>query len=412
MKSADLTILNQHAHSVEKEADLAPLISRIKDSKLVCLGDASHGTHEFYEWRMKISLELIRKHGFQFVAFEGDWPDFENINKYLLSETEEPLNELLRESFLQWPSWMWANHEMKDFVHLLRDHNSPIPREYKVRFHGLDLYSVQESAQRIPLILEQIDPTLVKQVSHRLTDTEGSEHLLKLLDHIKAPSTPEKQWLLFDVRQNGKVVRNGLRFRQSSGIGDDRPWSIREHHMMETLKSIFAHYGPNVRGIVWAHINHVSDLRKEGGSVAVSLGGLAKEYFGDNEVSSVAFLTYSGSVIASSRWGGPAQIMNVPPALPDSIEASLNLISQKRNASNLLLIFDKNIRQGPLSQPISYRYIAVVYNPKLERRENYIHGALPDRFDALFFVPETKALEPMIDKFPQSLRDINRSFQP
>ncbi|MGZ3807206.1 MAG: erythromycin esterase family protein, partial [Bacteriovorax sp.] len=265
-------------------------------------------------------------------------------------------------------------------------------------FHGLDLYSVQESAQRIPVLLEQLDPLLAKKISHRFSTIDQSEQVLKLFDHIKPQETPEQQWLLFDLHQNAKVVHNGLRFKRASEMGDDRPWNIRDRHMMESLKSVFNHYGPSARGIVWAHINHVSDLRRESGNTAISLGGLAKEAFGEKAVSLVAFLTHSGSVIASPRWEGPVKTMVVPSARAKSIEEALDLISKKRNSPNLLLIFDSKSRQGPLSSPLSYRFVAVVYDPKKERQENYLIGQLPDRFDALFFVDKTRALEPMISR--------------
>lgn len=409
MNTSDLHELNQQTLSIEKEADLEPLISKIKNSKLVCLGDASHGTHEFYEWRMKISLELIRNHGFQFIAFEGDWPDFEDINKSLLGKTEEPIDQLLNESFRRWPSWMWSNREMEEFIYNLRLHNLSIAPERRVRFHGLDLYSIHESAQRIPVILEQLDPALAKQVSNRLSDINQSGNVLKLIEHIKPQETPEKRWLLFDAHQNAKVVRNGLHFTQATGIADDRPWNIRDRHMFETLKSLYNHYGPHSRGIVWAHLNHVSDMRRETGKSTISLGGLAKDSFGDDKVSLVGFLTYSGSVIASPRWEGPVKVITVPPAIPDSIEASLNLISQKRNCSNLLLVFDQKSLKGSLSSPIAYRYIAVVYNPKEERNENYMMGLLPNRFDALLFVDETSALEPLsvLGKSSQTQLNVN-----
>lgn len=395
MDTTYLQQLSQKTLSIEKEADLAALISKIKNSKLVCLGDASHGTHEFYEWRMKISMELIRNHGFQFVAFEGDWPDFESINKCLLGKTDESLDDLLNENFQRWPTWMWANSEMKEFIDSLRLHNLSVSQERRVRFHGLDLYSIYDSAQRIPIILEQIDPGLAKQVANRLSDINQSGNVLKLLDHIKPPETAEKQWLLFDAHQNAKVVRNGLRFSQASGTEEDRPWNIRDRHMIETLKSLFGHYGHKARGIVWAHLNHVSDIRRESGKSTVSLGGLAKDTFGESDVSLVGFLSNSGTVIASPRWEGPTKKMIVPNAIPDSIESMLNLISRQRKSPNLLLLFDENSRKGPLSYPIPYRYIAVVYNPKEERNENYVTGSLPDRFDALFYIDETKALEPM-----------------
>ncbi|MGZ3770377.1 MAG: erythromycin esterase family protein [Bdellovibrio sp.] len=396
MKIPELEYLGQKTLSVKTDGDLDRLISRIKDSKLVCLGDASHGTHEFYLWRMRITMNLIRNYGFQFVSFEGDWPSFEGINNFITGKTEESVEQLLEMNFRRWPSWMWANHEMQEFINELRHHNLSVPPNKRVRFHGLDLYSIYESAEKIPILLEQLDPALAKQVMNRLADVDQSANVLKLIDHIKPQSNPEKQWLVFDARQNAKVVRNGLRFSQATGLADDRPWNIRDHHMMETLNTLYDYYGPQSRGIVWAHINHVSDTRKDGKKSSITLGGLAKESFGEKAVSLVAFLTNSGTVMASPRWEGPSKILEVPPAMADSIEAAFNLISQKRKVSNLLLIFDEHSRQTTLADPIPYRYIAVVYNPNEEREANYVIGSLPERFDALFYIDETRALEPMI----------------
>ncbi|MDD4975752.1 MAG: erythromycin esterase family protein [Bacteriovorax sp.] len=405
MNTSELDYLNQQTLSVEKDFDLAPLLTKIKDCKLVCMGDASHGTHEFYEWRMKISLELIRNHGFQFVSFEGDWPDFEGINKYLLSEAGESkksINDLLKENFARWPQWMWANQEMKEFINEVRLHNLSVTPDRRVKFHGLDLYSIQKSAKQIPVLLEELDPIIAKLTSNRLIDIDFAENTLKLINKIPRPETERKQWLLLSAKQNAKAVLNGLRFKKSSGIDDDRPWNIRDRHMMDTLTSLFNHYGEKARGIVWAHINHVSDIRRVGGMSTISLGGLAKDALGDEAVSLIAFMTYSGKVTASSKWDGSVKTMNVPPAIPGSMESALNLVSLKRNAKNLLLLFEKFDKQGPISRPLMYHFVAVVYNPNFDQQENYVYGSLPNRFDALFFIDKTRALEPL-DKLQNEL---------
>lgn len=387
--------LSHFCYAVKNNSEIAPLINRIKDSALVCLGDASHGTHEFYEWRMKITLELIRNHGFHFVAFEGDWPDFENINNHLTGLTEHPTETLLYQTFRRWPSWMWANHEMANFIEQVRSFNQQLPLEDRIRFHGLDVYSVRDSAQKTLNILDEIDPDLGTQAPVLSLDLEHSERFLHWLKHLKIPNDDANtRWKLFDALQNAKVVRNGLRFSDATGIGEDRSWNIRDRHMLETLKSLFTYYGRGSKGIVWAHINHVSDIRKEVGKASLSLGGLAKDAFGENNVSLVAFMTYRGTVIASPRWEGPIMVMNVPPARLNSMESLFHDISRVRKASNLFIIFDQNSRQF-LDEPTLYRYVAVVYNPKEERQDNYVYGYLPDRFDALFFIDESNALEPI-----------------
>lgn len=393
-----LDYLNQKALSVGNTSDLAPLHSKIKDSKLVCMGDASHGTHEFYEWRMKISLELIRNHDFHFVAFEGDWPDFEGINKYLLNELpeeepEESLDDLLRENFDRWPSWMWANGEMKKFINEVRTLNLSLPLDRKVRFHGLDLYSVKKSAKEISVLFKELAPELEKDLPHGLINIEFAEKAIKLLNLIPPQKNAKNEWLLLSAKQNAMAVYNGLRFKKASGVGDDRPWNIRDRHMMDTLKSLFNYYGENSRGIVWAHINHVSDIRRVGGQSTISLGGLAKDTFGEKEVSLIAFMTYTGSVTASPKWDGPIKTMNVPFAIPESIEAALNLVAQKKKAQALIVRFETADKEGPLSEPMPYHFVAVVYNPNFDQQENYVIGSLPNRFDALFFIDRTKALE-------------------
>ncbi len=393
-----LDYLNQKALSVGGTIDLAPLHSKIKDSKLVCMGDASHGTHEFYEWRMKISLELIKHHGFQFVAFEGDWPDFEGINKYLLNELpeeepEESLDDLLRENFDRWPSWMWANSEMKKFINEVRTINLSLPQERKVRFHGLDLYSVKKSAHEIPALVKELSPELAKDLPFGLINIEFAEAAIKQLNLIPHQKSAQKEWLLLSAKQNAKAVYNGLRFKKASGVGDDRPWNIRDRHMMDTLKSLFNYYGVNSRGIVWAHINHVSDIRRVGGQSTISLGGLAKDIYGEKEVSLIAFMTYSGSVTASPKWDGPIKAMNVPPAIPESIESALSLVALKKNAPALIVRFETADKEGPMSRPMPYHFVAVVYNPKFDQQENYVTGSIPNRFDALFFIDKTRALD-------------------
>lgn len=411
--------VNRRAVPFRSLDDLDTLIDELRDKKVVMLGEASHGTHEFYEWRSEITKRLIERHNFNFVAVEGDWPSCSELNQYIQSRRGKDIYAALS-AFKRWPTWMWANLEVGHFASWMRKQNA------SVGFHGLDVYSLFESIDVATRQLEKIDPKLAKHIRGNyecfdpfLSDEkayarstlqfpEGCQDevidslqtmLKKRIEHSKVADE-----ILFDAIQNARVVQNAERYYRALIQADEESWNVRDRHMLEVLDSLFQHYGPNSKGIVWEHNTHIGDYRAtdmvdEG---HINVGGLARERYGEDAVALVGFGTYQGTVIASHAWEGPTQVLPVPPARAGSIEFACHEVALKKNVSQFFMLLDP-MEMGPLSEMKGHRAIGVVYDPKRERWGNYVPTALPRRYDAFIFIDETSALEPIMIPFKREL---------
>lgn len=407
--------LSRRAKPLRDSTSLEPLLEKIKDKKVVMLGEASHGTHEFYEWRRLITRELIQNHGFSFVAVEGDWPSAETINEAIKAGNQLPPQDVLS-AFSRWPTWMWANTDVSNLIEDLRELNSNFRR--KVGFHGLDVYSLFESIDQVIKSLKAVDPELAERAREYYSCMEPYRHneieyvrslfggpegcreevttvLQEALNH-RLEGMWEKDEALFDAVQNARVVQNAERYYRSMAGGNEDSWNIRDTHMMETLKMLLDHYGQGAKAIVWEHNTHIGDYRATSmlAQGNVNIGGLARQQLGEENVALVGFSTYQGSVIASHAWDGPIEILEVPPAREDSLEQELHGIIPEVGSDNFLVLLDQEAREGVLNEYKGHRAIGVVYHPQFERRGNYVPTKLASRYDALLFFDHSRALTP------------------
>lgn len=401
-------------YRLERASDLDPLLDRIGDARFVLLGEASHGTHEYYTWRTAISKRLILERGFSFIAVEGDWPDCYGINRYIkgLAGLDKRPDELLR-TFNRWPTWMWANWEVVALVSWLREHNERLKPDKKVGFYGLDVYSLWESMDALIGYLRKNDPAAAKtaEAAYQCFEPFGEDphsfarakhyapdlcrdEIIRLLKEIRIKSRfynhdPEAA---LNTEQNAVIAANAEAYYRSMTSFNDNSWNIRDTHMTETLGRIIKFHGLQSKAIIWEHNTHIGDARftdmKQAGMINV--GQLVREQYGDENVVLVGFGSYSGSVIAGKAWGAPMQIMNVPPARSGSIEDILH----SEFADDRFLIFEPN-KNDRFKETLRHRAIGVVYNPTHEKYGNYVPSVMSSRYDAFIYIDETNALNPL-----------------
>lgn len=418
--------IKNNAVGLNKVRDLTPLIEQIKDVRIVMLGESSHGTHEFYEWRRLISEWLVTKHGFNFIAVEGDWPSCEVLDRYVRTGDGPDARSALL-AFRRWPTWMWSNTDIVRLAEWMRSHNQARPSPMPVGFHGLDVYSLFESMELVVKNLEKINPFMARRARARyacfdsfwedewryarslLESAESCEEqvvdVLKELLAMRLTQDAETNEHTFDIRQNARVVANAEHYYRNLVHGREDSWNIRDRHMLETLEHLLERYtaklGTPAKAIVWAHNTHIGDYRATEmlARGQINIGGLARERFGQDQVSLVGFGTYEGTVTASHAWDGPTESLVVPPAKPGSVEDTFHqsLLSLGHNQAWLSL--DQDARQGPLADARGHRAIGVVYDPRHERFGNYVLSSLANRYDAFVFVDKTRALEPIIQSY-------------
>ena len=395
-------------------ADLGPLLERVGDARVVLLGEASHGTSEFYRMRERISRELILKKGFRFIAIEGDWPDAARVDHYV-RHLEYPAAEWT--AFARFPTWMWRNNEVRDFVDWLREHNAANEPGARVAFHGLDLYSLYVSIGAVLKYLDEVDPNAAKVARERygcLTPWQGDPATYGHAALIGAYRTCEPnvvsalQDLLakrlayvgrdgeryFDAVQNARLVTNAERYYRIMYYGSRASWNLRDEHMFTTLKNLLAFYGPDSKAIVWAHNSHVGDAgaTEMASRGEYNIGHLCRQEFGSSAYL-VGFGTNSGTVAAASDWDGPMEIKKVQPALPKSYERLCHATGQPRFMLGLRNRADLTGPQG-LSRPHLERAIGVIYRPETERASHYFQAILPQQFDEYIWFDETRAVTP------------------
>lgn len=386
--------------------EVEPLLRRVGDARIVMLGEASHGTHEFYRVREEITRRLISELGFSFVAVEGDWPDCDRVNDAVMTGGS-PRRAL--ERFQRWPTWMWANSEVETFCDWLREHNSGRPRGQRVGFHGLDVYSLWESLDMIADFARRHAPGELDAVwrAYECFEPYGRDpqEYATATRFVSAGCEPEVVKLLaqarqrqagqgdgFSVRQNAEVVEGAERYYRAMVRGGPDSWNIRDVHMAETLDRLLEHYGPQAKAVVWAHNTHIGDARATdmAANGMVNIGQLARERHGDGNVVLVGFGSNRGEVIAADQWDGARRVMKVPPARRGSLEDLLhNEIGPEE-----LLVFP----EAPaflFGDAIDHRAIGVVYHPEVERWGNYVPTRLGERYDAFAWIDRTGPLHPL-----------------
>ena len=396
-------------------ADLDPLMERIGSARIVLLGEATHGTSEFYQMRARITRDLIVKKGFNFVAVEADWPDAARIDHYV-RHFQYPPSEWT--AFARFPSWMWRNTEVRDFVSWLRKHNGTVERSKRVAFHGLDLYSLYDSIRSVLNYLDDVDPESARVARERygcLTPWQrdpatyghaaltGSyptceSHVVSALTDLLAKRRAYAEHdgeRFLDAEQNARLVANAERYYRIMYYGSRASWNLRDTHMFETLKNLLTFHGPDSKVVVWAHNSHVGNAgaTEMAARGEYNIGQLCREAFGD-QAYLVGFGTHSGTVAAASAWDGPMEIKAVRPALADSYE-------QLCHATGLARFMLGLRRRGDLCGPVGLgrerleRAIGVIYRPETELASHYFRACLPQQFDEYIWFDNTSAVTPL-----------------
>lgn len=400
-------------HALSTPADLDAVLQDMAGRQVVLLGEASHGTHEFYTWRTAISQALVRDHGFSFVAVEGDWPDGYRINRFVkgYQDAGEDIVDVL-DDFNRWPTWMWANWETAAFAEWLRAYNPSRPPDEKAGFYGLDVYSLWNSMKIMLEYLEDRDTQAARSVKDAVRcfepfwedeqvytrtavrDLDCRDELLALLRDVRrsAWSMDGDREAGLNVEQNAAAAVHAEAYYRTLTQFDGASWNLREHHMMETLQRLLSFHGEKAKGIVWAHNTHVGDARATPmrDSGLVTIGQMARQVYGEENVYVLGFATYKGTVIAGRSWGADTELMEVPEARKDSIEAMLHRTHQEKG---FLLLGPGD--GGPYDRIISHRAIGVVYDPAGEQTGNYVPSQLSRRYDALIYLDDTRALHPL-----------------
>jgi erythromycin esterase len=394
--------------------DLDPLMERIGDARVVLLGEASHGTAEYYTWRAEISERLIQENGFSFIAVEGDWPDCYQVNCWVKGHGDGSPEEVLH-CFDRWPTWMWANREVEELAGWLRDHNAHLPEERKVGFYGLDVYSLWESIRDVIQYLDRTDPEAADRAvwaarcfdpyaedvqqyaaATRWVPTSCEDEVISILADLRR-NAPRYQPLgrdaYFDAEQNALVAKNAELYYRTMVRGGAASWNVRDGHMSDTLDRLLAHHGSGSKAIVWEHNTHIGDARftDMADDGMFNIGQLARDRHAAEGVVLVGFGSYRGSVIAGRAWDAPMQRMKVPPAREGSWEDVLH----RAGAEDRLLLFEPERLSPAFLASRGHRAIGVVYNPDYERYGNYVPTVLPRRYDAFLYIDETEALHPL-----------------
>jgi erythromycin esterase-like protein/predicted phosphoribosyltransferase len=400
-----------------------PLIGRIGEARFALLGEASHGTHEFYYERAEITKRLITEKKFAAVAVEADWPDAYRVNRYVRGASDDVDAVEALADFRRFPTWMWRNTVVVEFIEWLRAYNDALPPgAEKVGFYGLDLYSLHASMKAVLRYLEKVDPEAAKQARERYScfdhvgeDTQAyglmtrlnlsrscEEEVVRQLlemqrraaDYVRRDGGLDDD--LFYAEQNARLVKNAEAYYRSVFLEEVSSWNLRDRHMAETLDALVAHLGRKTgraKIAVWEHNSHLGDARatEMGQRGELNVGQLTREKYGSEAVL-VGFATHHGTVTAASDWGNPAERKRVRPALAGSYEALFHAAKRDRL---LLILNDSDMMMQQLAVPRLERAIGVIYRPETERQSHYFRARLPNQFDAVLHFDETRAVKPL-----------------
>lgn len=403
--------------------DYDPLIDLVGDARFVLLGEASHGTHEFYDARAQITKRLIEEKGFNAIAIEADWPDAYRINRYVRAAGIDSNSRDALKDFKRFPTWMWRNLDVLAFVEWLRRFNDNREEQSKTGLYGLDLYSMYSSMEAVLRYLEKVDPEAAARARYRYScfdhfaedpqaygyaasfdlssscEQEALGQALELQKQAIAYAGRDgrvESDEFFFAQQNARLVKNAEQYYRSMFRGRVESWNNRDRHMAQTLEALVDYLSTeqkDAKVVVWAHNSHVGDARAtEMGELGeLNLGQLVRERYGRDALL-VGFTTYQGAVIATSDWDMPPQQKRVSPALKNSIE---RVFHQTEIARFLLLLRDDAPLRAALNRPLLERAIGVIYRPETERQSHYFHVNLGEQFDAIMHLDDTGPVEPI-----------------
>jgi protein-L-isoaspartate(D-aspartate) O-methyltransferase len=399
-----------------EQADLEPLLERIGDARVVMIGEATHGTSEFYRMRARITQALIEEKGFNVVGLEGDWPDVAAFDAHVRPEARRPPPG---PAFQRFPSWMWRNEETRAFVDWLYEHNQATwDRAHQVGMYGLDLYSLNASIRAVLQFLDEVDPAAAESARVRYGcfspweldpavygraaaagRLEGcEEQVLDVLDELLARRLDYELHdgaSVFDAERNAVVVREAERYYRVMYRGSRESWNLRDTHMFDVLRATMAHHGPDARAVIWAHNSHVGDARatEMGQRGEHNVGQLVREEYGEAAYN-IGFGTHRGTVAAADDWDGPMRVMQVRPSHPDSYEH----LCHGAAVGNFMLPLRHpavpELRRA-LLEPRLERAIGVLYRPRTELVSHYFQAVLPAQFDEFIWFEESTAVQPL-----------------
>jgi erythromycin esterase-like protein len=422
--------VERYGERVDGPADADALVDRLADARVVLLGEATHGTSEFYRWRAHLTSRLVREHGFDFVAVEGDWTSCYEVNRLVkgMAGAGRSVRRVL-ESFERWPTWMWANWEVASFLEWLEGHNRKVATESAhagtagepsgdstadAGFYGLDVYSLFESMEAVVDYLEREDPDAAEHAreAYRCFEPYGedAQEYARALRMVPESCEDEVVDVLLDLlesdpefdgdhrddrfaaEQNALVARNGEAYYRAMASGVEDSWNVRDEHMAETLDRLREHNGGDAKAVVWAHNTHVGDARatdmeRRG---RLNIGQLVREEYPAEDVELVGFSSNAGSVVAGAAWGAPMEEMRVPAAMEGSYES----VFHRAGGADRVLFTDDVDEADELADPRGHRAIGVVYDPGREAG-NYVPTDLRERYDVLIHLDETRALHPL-----------------
>jgi erythromycin esterase-like protein len=405
------------------EERFSPLLDQIGDASFVLLGEASHGTHQFYAARAKITQLLIGRKGFNAVAVEADWPDAYRVNRYVQHRSNDPDSQSALGDFTRFPRWMWRNTDVVNFLDWLHSHNQPLSINQRVGLFGLDLYSLFGSINAVLEYLEGVDPEAAKQARYRYScfeqfdqdpqqygyaanfgvtedcESEAIEQLVELQQqslHYLQRDGFVAQDEQFYAEQNARLVRNAEQYYREMFRGRNSSWNLRDRHMFDTLVALANHIqgqGRRPKIVVWAHNSHLGDARYTEMTTRgeLNLGQLVKENFG-YRTCNIGFTTYQGTVAAASDWGGQVERKEVQPGLAGSYEAIFHAVG---NPAFYLNLSGPSIAEA-LHEARLQRAIGVIYRPETERLSHYFYAQLSRQFDAVMHFDHSDAVTPLI----------------
>ena len=416
---------------LDDEEAFGALFDRFGDAKVVLLGEATHGTSEFYRARAAITRRLIERHGFTIVAVEADWPDAARVDAYV---RHRPVPDGDDAAFERFPTWMWRNEEVADFVIWMRDHNRDRPEEGRAEFRGLDVYSLNSSIRAVLDYLEGVDPDAAREARGRygcLSPWQSDparygravftgqkkpwdEALLRqlhtILDKRMEYLEANGGEAFFDAVQNAKIVHAAEHYYRIMYEGATESWNLRDRHMFETLQSLLARRD-NARAVVWAHNSHIGNAAATamGWQGEFNIGELCRKAYGGDAVL-VGFGTDRGTVAAASDWDEPMEVKDVRPARPDSHERIFRDAGLGRFLTDWRENGQAELKEA-LSRPRLERAIGVVYRPETELYSHYFEAVMAEQFDAFVWFDETRAVTPlthahgkgMLDTYPFGL---------
>jgi erythromycin esterase-like protein len=421
-----VSAVRQAARPLHGDAgDYDALLDLIGDARFVLLGEASHGTHEFYAERARITERLLVEKGFTAVAVEADWPDAYRVNRYVRGAGDDERAAGALGDFQRFPTWMWRNAVVLDFVTWLHGHNTGRPPEApRAGFYGLDLYSLHASVQAVVAYLDGVDPPAARRARDRYAcfDHAGEDaqayglaaafglgrscedevvaQLVELqrraADYVRRDGRVAEDEHFY-AEQNARLARNAEQYYRSMFGGRVSSWNLRDRHMAETLDELVRHLdrttGRRTKVVVWAHNSHLGDARatEMGAQGEWNVGQLVRERYGADAFN-VGFTTYDGTVTAASDWDAPAERKRVRPALAGSYEALFHEAGPPRF---LIALRDAGAAAEALRGPLLERAIGVVYRPGTERQSHYFHAELARQFDAVIHIDRTRAVDPL-----------------